>query len=72
MNVAPRGFPTSRSRVAAMASGLEKKSGLLWDEVLEPDGAMVVLRRNSCVIAMPIEAKANDVRNHARKVRSEW
>ena len=55
-----------------MASGLEKISRLLWDEVLEPGGAMVVLRRNSCVIAMPIEAKANDVRNHAKKVRSEW
>ena len=32
--------------------------------------AMVVLRRKSCVIAIPIEAKANDVRSQARKVRS--
>jgi hypothetical protein len=30
-----------------------------------------VLRRNSCVIAIPIEAKAKDVRSQARKVRSK-
>lgn len=30
-----------------------------------------VLSRNSWVTAMPIEAKARDVRNHARNVRSK-
>lgn len=29
-----------------------------------------VLRRKSCVMAMPIDAKAREVRNQARKVRS--
>lgn len=28
------------------------------------------LRRNSCVIAIPMEAKAREVRSQARKVRS--
>jgi len=35
-----------------------------------PSSARDVLRRKSCVIAMPIEANANDVRSHARNVRS--
>ena len=30
----------------------------------------VVLRRKSWVMAMPMEAKAREVRSHARKVRS--
>lgn len=33
-------------------------------------GATDVLSRNSCVMAMPIEANASDVRSHARNVRS--
>ncbi len=33
-------------------------------------GEMVVLSRKSWVMAMPIEANARDVRNHARNVRS--
>ena len=32
---------------------------------------MAVFRRKSCVIAMPIEAKAREVRSQARKVRSD-
>ena len=31
---------------------------------------MVVLSRKSCVTAIPMEAKARDVRSQARKVRS--
>jgi len=31
---------------------------------------MAVLRRKSCVTAMPMEAKAREVRSQARKVRS--
>lgn len=30
-----------------------------------------VLRRKSCVMAIPMDAKASDVRSHARNVRSE-
>jgi hypothetical protein len=36
-----------------------------------PSSANDVLRRKSCAIAIPIEAKASDVRSHARNVRSE-
>jgi len=35
-----------------------------------PSSAREVLSRKSCVIAIPIDANANDVRSHARNVRS--
>ncbi len=58
-NVAPSGFPTCFSvRRCWLSSG----------EPLPPD--MDVFRRNSCVMAMPMEAKASDVRSQARNVRS--
>lgn len=56
--VAPRGLPICRRCWYGSAS--------------EPPAAEVVLRRKSCVIAMPMEAKARDVRSQARKVRSAW
>ena len=39
------------------------------DEV-EECGLSVVLRRKSCVTAMPMEAKESEVRSQARNVRS--
>lgn len=54
--VAPSGFPTCRR--------------LKYGSVVSPPVLMVVFKRNSCVIAMPIEAKARDVRSHAKNVRS--
>ena len=60
-NVAPNGFPSCRSRMAPSDSG---RSGM------SSRSDSVVLRRKSCVIAMPIEAKASEVRSHARNVRS--
>jgi len=36
----------------------------------ESDELSVVFKRNSCVTAIPIEAKDNEVRSHARNVRS--
>lgn len=55
-NVAPSGLPSCR-RVWLFGSSVP---GVERDE----------LRRKSCVTAMPIEAKARDVRSHARNVRS--
>jgi hypothetical protein len=57
---APSGLPKLRKCIAE-AEG----SGSLPDGVV-----MVVLRRKSCVIAMPMDANARDVRSHARNVRS--
>ena len=59
MNVEPRGFPTFRRLWSAVCP--DAVSGVL---------ANVVLRRNSWVMAMPMLAKARDVRSQARKVRS--
>lgn len=57
---APSGLPKLRKCIAE-AEG----SGSV------PDGVeMVVLRRKSCVIAMPMDANAREVRSHARNVRS--
>lgn len=44
--------------------------GCSGDACFCPSGLMDVLSRNSCVTAMPIEAKAREVRSQARKVRS--
>lgn len=41
-----------------------------WDE--SGSGEREVLRRKSWVIAMPMEAKASDVRSQARNVRSAF
>ena len=54
--VAPRGLPISLRREAAAES--------------DGDEPMEVLRRKSCVMAMPMEANATEVRSQARKVRS--
>lgn len=41
------------------------------EEVVEDEGEVEEeLRRKSCVIAIPIEAKAREVRSQARNVRS--
>lgn len=52
-NVAPRGLPTERNR--AFATGGVCSAESCFD-------AMVVLRRNSCVTAMPMLAKDRDLR----------
>lgn len=54
-NAAPRGLPTLRM-VPSFTSPLLSGSE--------------VLRRNSCVTAMPIDANASDVRSQAKNVRS--
>ena len=59
-NVAPRGFPMWRSFRKCASSVVS------WVSV----SAREVFNRNSCVMAMPIDAKARDVRSHARNVRS--
>lgn len=57
---APSGLPRLRKCIAeSVGSG-----------TVPSTGEMVVLRRKSCVIATPIDAKAREVRSHARKVRS--
>ncbi len=59
-NVAPSGMPTRRS---------VRRSPLLGSPA-DPPLEMDVLSRKSCVIAMPMEAKASEVRSQARNVRS--
>lgn len=54
MNVAPSGLPTCLRCRVPVSSS----------------PVMLVLRRNNCVMAMPMLAKESDVRNHARNVRS--
>lgn len=39
-------------------------------DAFAPSELIDVLSRNSCVTAMPMEAKASEVRSQARKVRS--
>lgn len=60
MNVAPSGLPTCR-RWYEFPGSLGSRPSLR---------EIVVLSRNSWVIAIPIEANAKDVRSHARNVRS--
>ena len=60
-NVAPSGLPMCRNFETRPSSG----PSVLSASVRE------VLSRNSCVIAMPIDANARDVRSHARNVRSK-
>ena len=59
-NVAPNGFPTCR-RCADPGGFFGVKP---WRS------SMVVLSLKSCVTAIPMEAKASEVRSQARKVRS--
>ena len=67
--VAPRGFP--RLRMVFGARSVERGSSVVEDSVEEEEWSeMEVLRRKSCVIAMPIEAKEREVRSQARNVRS--
>ena len=58
--VAPSGLPSCRRWYV-----LDGFSGVRPSRL-----EIVVLRRKSCVIAIPIEANARDVRSQARKVRS--
>lgn len=61
-NVAPRGLPSWWRVLAPDCADAESGEE---EEDEEPE-----LRRNNCVIAMPMEANASDVRSQARKVRS--
>lgn len=65
-NVAPSGLPKRRS-VALLCEEPEPKLGSSEPPVSDK----LVLRRKSCVTAMPMDAKAREVRSQARKVRSE-
>lgn len=49
--------------------GLPSRRSVALSELPLPSD-MVVLRRKSCVTATPMDAKANEVRSHARNVRS--
>ena len=60
-NVAPNGFPSCWIWYT-WSSGGEDGTSLRWE--------MEVLRRKSCVMAMPMPAKEREVRSQARKVRS--
>lgn len=53
-NAAPSGLPNARNVLACSA----------------PSSSSVLFNRNSCVTAIPIDAKAKDVRSQARNVRS--
>lgn len=61
-NVAPNGLPTWRKRYVL--------SGFVDVRPLRSE--MVVFRRKSWVMAIPIEAKASEVRSQAKNVRSAW
>jgi hypothetical protein len=58
--------------ISEPSSAGDKKEDMLCGATSMPFALRVVvlLRRKSCVTAIPIEAKANDVRSHARNVRS--
>lgn len=58
-NVAPSGFPICRSLVAFVGCGF-----------MPSRSDSVAFSRKSWVIAIPMEAKAREVRSQARKVRS--
>ena len=59
-NVAPNGFPTClRWKVFGGFEGVNPSLS-----------EIVVFSLNNCVTAIPIEAKASEVRSQARKVRS--
>lgn len=79
MNVEPRGLPTLRRRLDSVGEFGMARSRRVWETVggriaggvlLESVAAVGVLRRKSWVTAMPIEAKAREVRIQAKKVRS--
>jgi hypothetical protein len=86
MKVAPRGLPMLRSWVSLLLAETRKRSSRLDEACSETgteggrmeaseDAVVVVLemelfRRKSWVTAMPMEAKARDVRSQARNVRS--
>lgn len=85
MKVEPRGLPTPRRRFDSVEEGVVAISRRVWGWVggriaggvfwewrvlFEFVIAVAVLRRKSWVTAIPIEAKAREVRIHARKVRS--
>lgn len=69
-NVAPSGLPTCLN--LRLGSAFEANiSNIESSEVSTCSfGCNEVLRRNSCVTATPMLAKASDVRSQARKVRS--
>jgi hypothetical protein len=86
MKVAPRGLPMLRSWVSLLLAEKRKRSRRFDEACSETgteggrmegseDAAVAVLemelfRRKSWVTAMPMEAKARDVRSQARNVRS--
>lgn len=85
MKVEPRGLPTPRRRLDSVGEVVVARSRRVWAWVggriaggvcwecrvlCESVDAVAVLRRKSWVTAMPIEAKAREVRIQARKVRS--
>ena len=69
----PSGFPTARNwsddeeMWVRVLAGFAGSAGC---KVLALVLALLLFRRKSWVIAMPIEAKAREVRSQARKVRS--
>ena len=75
MKVAPSGLPTWRrwwkdAASADAASALVEKEEEDGEDGLGEDEGSDELRRKSCVMAMPMEAKEREVRSQARKVRS--
>ena len=71
-NVAPSGLPTWRRWPAEVVREIVGGWGRGGEEDEEEGwrSEMVVLRRKSWVTAMPMEAKAREVRSQARKVLS--
>lgn len=82
IKVVPNGLPRFRSRsevsVIRMIGGPllsytgDRKEETPWGVSSKPSAVCVVvlLKRKSCVTAIPMDAKANEVRSHARNVRS--
>jgi hypothetical protein len=85
MKVAPNGFPTLPRRALEPSASVERDRSSLALAVsiwkcssrgfraaagVEDSWLIVLLRRKSWVTAIPIEAKAREVRSQARKVRS--
>jgi hypothetical protein len=66
MNVAPSGLPRWRNRW--FGEFCEEEDWGVDEE--EEECCIDVLRRKSCVMAMPMLAKEREVRSQARKVRS--
>lgn len=77
MKVVPRGFPTPRKRAESWDAVVEAVSYIDGERIVEEPWtpcesvtAVAVFSRKSWVTAIPIEAKAREVRIQARNVRS--